>query len=95
MKTSQNILAFHKPSLKHCCHPIANFHWIMISSYYITAKYSKKSKRFHGYIKILVPVLVSAAFFVLFALAYWRVMKRKKGNSTKIKIRYVLIILVG
>ncbi|KAK1364898.1 Receptor-like serine/threonine-protein kinase [Heracleum sosnowskyi] len=47
------------------------------------AKNSKKSKIFHGYIKVLVLVLVCAAFFVLFTLAYWIVMKRKKASRRK------------
>ncbi|KAL1809034.1 hypothetical protein ACET3Z_026024 [Daucus carota] len=44
------------------------------------ANYSKKPKRSHGYIKVLVPLLIgSAALFVLLILAFWLIMKKRKG----------------
>ncbi|KAK1364895.1 Receptor-like serine/threonine-protein kinase [Heracleum sosnowskyi] len=47
------------------------------------AKYSKKSKRFPGFLKILFFVLLSAAILVLLGLAYWFKMKRTKAKARR------------
>lgn len=53
---------------------------LITSSPFITAKYSKKSKRFPGLLKILFIVLLVVAILVLLGLAYCLKIKRTKGN---------------
>ncbi|XP_063937950.1 G-type lectin S-receptor-like serine/threonine-protein kinase At1g11410 [Daucus carota subsp. sativus] len=47
------------------------------------AKYSKKKKKFPGFLKILFIVLLSAAVLVLLSIAYWLMMKKNREKARR------------
>lgn len=54
------------------------------------AKNSKKSKRFHGNIKVLVIVPLCVAILVLLTVTYWLKMKKTGNFSCKNKVLFYI-----